>query len=81
MGTPSGTYEKALFQHQADFHAYSVAHNIYNIYRERHNTYTENNLSNLKDIKQTQDGIDIIISCYKFPLSGVFATKFQAFNL
>lgn len=54
MGTPSGTYEKALFQHQADFHAYSVAHNIYNIYRERHNTYTENNLSNLKDIKQTQ---------------------------
>lgn len=56
MGTPSGTSEKALFQHQADFHAYSVAHNIYNIYIyiHTHNTYTENNLSNLKDIKQTQ---------------------------
>ena len=54
MGTPSGTQGNALFQHQADFCAYSAAHNIYNIYIQIHNTYTENNLSNLKDIKQTQ---------------------------
>lgn len=54
MGTPSGTLENALCQHQADFHAYSVAHNIYNTYIQIHNTYTENNLSNINDIKQTQ---------------------------